>query len=188
MGGRVMRWVHGPGPVAAGAFRHIEIAFVGERRILRLQHGERIVYGPWRVTIRGVDPHGRQRILDRWEIHYSWPAEAGGVRVETPAILRRILQGYSTRVVPGGSEARLIGESWASEALQQGASEWTWLAGSEARLAGASELLYLGASEARYLGASESLGQGASESLALGAAELGFGASERLLGGASEQR
>ncbi|MEX2145628.1 MAG: DUF4912 domain-containing protein [Candidatus Rokuibacteriota bacterium] len=193
MAGRVVRWVRWAGPLERGVFGPVEIVFEGERRVVRLQHGERVVFGPWRVTIRGVDSHGRRRVIDRWQIHYSWPTEAGGLRIETAPILHRILQGYRMRVVPAGSEARLIGESWASEALQLGASEWSWLGSSEARLAGASELLYLGASESRYLGASEILALGASESFAPGASEMGFtgasgfgGASEWLLGGASE--
>jgi hypothetical protein len=152
------------------------------------------------VTIHGLDPTGGQRIVDRWQIHYSWLTGAGSARLETAAILRRILQGYSTRAVPGGAETRLIGESWASEALQLGASEWSWLGASEARLAGASELLHLGASESRYLGASEMLAIGASEMLAVGASEslalwasgIGSAGGSELLGtsdfgGASEQ-
>jgi hypothetical protein len=123
------------------------------------------------VTIRGLDPHGGHRILDRWEVHYSWLTEAGTMRVETGPIVRRILESYRTRVMASGSEARLVAESWASEALQVGASEWRWLAGSEARLAGASESRYLGASEVFAFGGSETFSLGASETLSIGASE-----------------
>lgn len=192
MGGRIVRWVRWADHLERGVVGHVEIVLAGERRVVRLEHGERIEYGPWRVTIHGLDPTGGQRIVDRWQIHYSWLTGAGSARLETAAILRRILQGYSTRAVPGGSETRLIGESWASEALQLGASEWSWLGASEARLAGASELLHLGASESRYLGASEMLAIGASESLALWASGIGSAGGSALLGGsdfggASEQ-
>jgi hypothetical protein len=188
MGGRTVRWIRW---IGTGAVR-VEVVFGGERQVIRLEHGERIVFGPWHVTIRGLDPRGAARIIDRWAIHCAWATEAGGVRVDTGTILRRILHGYRARSVVSGSEARLAGESWASEALQAGASEWQWLGASEMQLAGASETLLLGASELSYLGASELRYLGASELFAIGGSEAFFlgasgflGASEERLGGAS---
>jgi hypothetical protein len=177
-GGWTVRWI-GPFPsewwrvIEPGALTRVEIVLEGARRVIGLEHGEHVVFGPWKVTIRGLDPHGRHRVLDRWEIHYSWLTEAGTMRVETGPIVRRLLEGYRTRVMLSGSEARLMGESWASEALHLGASERHWLGASEARLVGASESLSLGASEVFALGASEVLALGASETLWLGASEGG---------------
>jgi hypothetical protein len=189
-GGWTVHWIR-PFPaewwrvIEPGALTRVEIVLEGARRVIRLDHGERVVLGPWKVTIRRLDPHGGHHVLDRWEIHYSWLTRAGTMRVETGPIIRRILEGYCTRVMLSGSEARLMGESWASEALQLGASEWHWLGASEARLAGASESLYLGASEVFALGASEVVVLGASETPWMGASEF-MGGSERPYGGASE--
>jgi hypothetical protein len=191
---RWVRWFRGErwGALEPGLLSRVRIVFEGQRRILRMEQGERVVLGPWRVTIQGLDPHGGHRVIDRWEIHYAWATEAGTARVEMGPIWRRIVEGYRSRLLRSGSEERLGAEAWASEALQMGASEWPWLAGSEARLAGASEMLYLGASEVLGVGASERLAMGASEVLALGASEMQFlgasglgGASELVLGGAS---
>jgi hypothetical protein len=193
MGGRTVRWVRWTGPFHDGHWRaiqpatfgRVEILFQGERRVIRMEHGERVVFGPWRVTIHGLDARGGQRIIDRWTIHYSWPTTGGTVRIETAPIVQRILQGYRTVLTTAGSEARLLGESWASESLQMGASEWHWAGASETWLAGASETFYLGASEMRYLGASETVSLGASETLFAGASEF-VGGSELMRLGASE--
>lgn len=193
LGGRVARWIRwiGPGlrPVARlgedGGLARVTIAFEGERRVIRLEGGERIVLGPWHVTISGLDPDGGHRTLDRWAIYYAWPTEAGSIRVETTPILHRILHAYRSRALHLGSEARVLAESWSSEALSAGASEWQWLGASELQLGGASELRFLGGSELRFLGASETLSLGASELRSLGASETFFvGASE--WAGASE--
>jgi hypothetical protein len=189
-GGWTVRWV-GPFPagwwrvIEPGALTRVEIVLEGARRVIRLEHAQRMVFGPWKVTIRGLDAHGGLRVLDRWEVHYSWQSEAGTMRVETGPIVRRILEGYRTHSMRSGSEARLLGESGASEALHLGASEGHWLGASEARLAGASESLYLGASEVFAFGASEVSALGASETLWIGASEF-MGGSEREHGGASE--
>jgi hypothetical protein len=193
MGGRTVRWVRWVGPwrheqwqaVGPGVFAQVNIVFEGERRVIRTEQGERVVLGPWRVVIYGLDPAGGRRVIARWAIQYSWGAESGGSRIETGPIVERILQGYRMTHFRSGSEARLVRESWASEVLQVGASEWRWLGASESWLAGASETVYLGASESRYLGASETLFVGASETLFVGASGL-MGASEALGGGASE--
>lgn len=170
MGGRTVRWIR---RVEAGAVR-VEVVLGGGRRVIRLEHGERVVFGPWRVTIHGIDARGASRVIDRWSIQYAWLTGAGGERIETVPILRRILQGY-----------RAVRESWASQALQAGASEWQWLGASELELAGASELLFRGASELALLRASELRYLGASEVPFLGASEWrAGGASER--GGGSE--
>jgi hypothetical protein len=197
MGGRIVRWVRWFGPAvraswlpADGDYAHVEILFEGEQRRIRVQGAERVVLGPWMVTIRGLAPEGGQRIVDRWAIHYAWATAGGGAAVQTAPIVQRILQGYRSLAVTG-SEARLMEASWASESLQMGASEWRWLGGSEAWLGGASEIVQAGASEVSYLGASERLALGASEAVRAGAMaseSRWLGASESLQMGASESR
>ena len=108
-----------------------------------------IVYGPWRVEIRGLGARAERRVLAVWEVHRSWIATSGSPRCTVEAASAR-----------GGSEQ-----------LALGASERHWLAASELRLGGASELYLLGASELRYLGASEMFYVGASEWRARGASE-----------------
>ncbi len=203
MGGRVVRWVRWAGPfrmeswawslVGPGAFARVEFTMEAERRVIRFEKGERVVFGPWRVTLHGLDAAGGRRVLDRWGMRASWLTEEGSVKVFTDVVVYRIVQGYRAWVIPLGSEARLAREAWSSEALLQGASEWRWLGGSEVLLAGASETLFRGASERFFLGASETLTLGASETLGAGASERLFlgasgwlGASEALMGGASE--
>jgi Domain of unknown function (DUF4912) len=180
MGDRVVRWLRSAGHVRdAWGIATTEIVFQGGRRVEWTEQGERVVLGPWRVTIYSLPPDTGQHVISRWEIHYSWLTEQGGVRIETLPILARILGGYRATQAEGGSEARLLAESWASESLQMGASEWQWLGGSELWLAGASEILAVGASEVLWLGATEWLFAGASE-------RWWIGASESWLGGASE--
>jgi hypothetical protein len=183
MGGRIVRWLRTAVP---GAVR-VEILFEGAREMIRTVDGVRTVLGPWRVTIYQVGPEGARRVIDRWTVHYSWPVGGGVARVETLPILERILSGYRVAVAASGSEARLLAESLASEALHLGASEWRWPGASELRLLGASEVLFLGASELGLRGASELSFFGASELARLRASEsLALGASEAFGGGASE--
>jgi hypothetical protein len=177
MDGRVVRWIKWAGTV--------EVLLQGERTVVRTAWGERVILGPWMVTITGNAVSGR-RVLDRWTVHYSWTTEGGRARVETAEIIGRILGWSWAAGARQGSEARLAGGLGASEILARGASEWRWLGGSERWLGGASESLFAGASEARYLGASEMLG--ASERLFLGASGW-FGGSEALAaGGGRESR
>ena len=88
-GAWTVRWIR-PFPaewwllIEPGALTRVEIVLEGARRVIRLEHGERVVFGPWMVTIRGFDRHGGHRVLDRWEIHYSWLTQAG-----TMTIVRR---------------------------------------------------------------------------------------------------
>jgi len=188
MDGRVVRWIRWIGPLWSDRWRGIplrrettvEVVFHGDRTVIRTEWGERVVIGPWIVTIYGATLEGR-RVIDRWAVHYSWITEHGRVRVETAPILGRTLGWSWEAAAQAGSEARLAAGAGASEWLMRGASEWHWLGGSEQRLGGASERLFLGASEARYLGGSETLG--ASERLFLGASGF-LGASEALAVGA----
>jgi hypothetical protein len=199
MGGRVVRWLRWSSPVRterwwrerAGPFTRVEIRLGGEPRLVRVEHGARLVAGPWEVWIVGLDAWGERRTLDRWTVHYAWVTDEGTGRVDAPAILARVLGGYRSRAEPVGSEARLDRAAWGSEWLQRRASEWRWIGASEARLSGASEQVRLGASELHWLGASEQRILGASEGRLGGASEariaegsLSFGASE-WLGGAS---
>ena len=114
-----------------------------------------------------------------------WTTEEGMIRVETPAVLTRILGGHSITVSRAGSETRLAESVWGSEQLAQGASEWRWIGASETLAGGSSETLQAGASEFFYLGASETFSLGASEWVRGGASEALGGASENL-GGASD--
>lgn len=128
MHGRTVRWILWTEPR-----RRVEVVFQGERRVTRTEWGEHLALRPWRVMIYGREPDGSRRLIDRWAVQYAWRTERGDTRIETLSIVQRILQGYRAGVVRGGSEARLMGESWASEALQVGASEILLGGASEAR-------------------------------------------------------
>jgi hypothetical protein len=199
MDGRVVRWIRWSGPAVpqqvtflsktGGTYRTVEILFHGERRLVRTSTGEKTVYGPWRVTLEAVGPKGERRTIERWALRRRWATEEGVIRVETPAVIRRILGGHRITIVQAGSETRLSQEQWGSEYLQLGASEWPFAGASETLAAGASEIMQGGASETMYLGASEVAFQSSSEMFYLGASEtFDFGASERLRGGSSEER
>ena len=203
--GRVMRWIRWSGPILAehlpflpkggATYRTVEVLFHGERRIIKMEGGEKIVYGPWKVVIEAVGSEGERKTIEQWMVRSRWITHEGMIRVETPAILTRILGGRRVTVVQSGSEARLAQEEWGSQVLQQGASEWRWIGASENMLQGSSEVVQRGSSELFYLGSSETVYQGSSEFLYLGASEtFELGASERMqggsenLGGASEER
>jgi len=194
--GRVMRWIRWSGPVMAehlpflprgASYRTVEVLFHGERRIIKMEGGEKIVYGPWKVVVEAVGSGGERKTIEQWMVRQRWTTHEGMMRVETPAILTRILGGRRVTVVQSGSEARLAQEEWGSQVLQQGASEWRWIGASENMMQGSSEVLQRGSSEFFYLGSSERVYQGSSEMLYLGASEtFELGASERMLGGSSE--
>lgn len=203
--GRLMRWIRWSGPVMAehlpflpkGASYHtIEVLFHGERRIIKMEGGEKIIFGPWKVVVEAVGHQGERRTVEQWMIKQRWTTHEGYARVETPAIITRILGGRRVTVVQSGSESRLQHEEWSSQVLQQGASEWRWIGASENMLQGSSETLMRGSSELFYIGSSERLYQGSSEMLYLGASEtfgLGgsegrIGSSDSVLGGSSEER
>jgi hypothetical protein len=187
MDGRVVRWIRWSGPAApqqvtlfskgSGSYKSFEVLFSGEKRVFKTQAGEKIVYGPWRVTLEAVGPKGERRTIERWALRRRWTTEEGVIRVHTPVLLRRILGGQRLTIIQAGSEARLHEEQWGSEMLQIGASEWPFLGASENVAMGSSEVVQGGASETLYLGASEQAFQHASEQFYLGASET-FGASE----------
>ncbi|HXX93252.1 MAG TPA: DUF4912 domain-containing protein [Planctomycetota bacterium] len=190
MDGRVVRWIRWMGPFvpeqfplipmsASAPFKHVEVLFQGERRVIRLESGEKTVFGPWRIVLEAVGSKGERRTIHQWAVRHRWTTEQGGVRVETPAILTRILGGRRLTAARSGSDERLAREAWGSELLQAGASEWRWIGASESLAAGSSETLQLGSTETLFLGASER-----SE---LGGSELRWGASEQHPGGASER-
>lgn len=192
MDGRVVRWIRWSGPAApehltfltksGGTYRTVEVLFAGERRVIKEGGGEKIVYGPWRVTLEAVGPKGERRTIERWALRRRWTTEEGVIRVQTPALIRRILGGSRITVVQAGSESRLLQDQWGSEMLQIGASEWPFIGASENLAQGSSEVLQGGASETLYLGASETAFQSSSEQFYLGASET-FD-----LGGSSEAR
>ncbi len=190
MDGRVVRWIRWSGPLTAEQlpllpqltqiktnFRNVEVLFQGERRVIKMESGEKVVYGPWRVTLEAVGPKGERKSIEQWMIRRRWTTGEGMVRVETPAILVRILGGARVSVVQSGSESRLAQESWGSQTLQLGASEWRWIGASENMAQGSSESIQAGASELFYLGASETFMLGSSE-IQGGSSDLFFGSSE----------
>lgn len=170
-GGPGVRWVRWTGPfwrehwrlVRPGARVTVEIVLEGGRQVVRAEADERVLVGPWHVTVTMPGPEGQRRVVAHWTVHYAWPTAAGAVRVETAAILRRIAAGYRAHLVAASSEARLVGEAWSSEAMLAGASEWAWGGASEWAWGGASEFVWGGASEWAWPGASELFLGGASE-------------------------
>lgn len=193
--GRFFRWIKWSGPVTAeqlaflpktaGVFTRIDVLFQGERKTIRTESGERIVYGPWKVVLEAVGHRGEKRTIESWMIRRRWTTEEGMIRVETPAILTRILGGRRVVVAQGASESRVLHDVWGSEMMTQGASEWRWVGASENLAYGSSETVQLGGSETWMMGSSETIRGGASEWLMLGASESFFmGGSER--GGASD--
>jgi hypothetical protein len=198
MDSRVVRWIRWTGPflpdrlpfAPAGTWKQVEVLLQGERRLERYAGGERFVYGPWRMTLETVGPSGERRTIQQWMVRHQWTTEGGSVRVQTPAILQRILGGRRATLTQGGSEERMGEEMWGSELVQLGASEWRWLGASETMLAGASEVVQAGASETLFLGATEVSAAGASEQRWMGASEisyLGDSGSVRTLGGSEER-
>jgi hypothetical protein len=159
-------WEAGPFsyPVALPAY--VEERLVGGMSVRSIDGTTHVVFGPWKVVIRGLTARIERRVLGVWEIRRSWVRHAGEAA--------RAITGVTCRL--GASEQ--IG----------GARERRWLAGSELRLRGASELFMLGASETLYAGASEVRFRGASEQRFRGASEWRqVGGSERHHLGASER-
>ena len=71
MGGRVVRWIRWTGPVRHGwGVATTEILFQGGRRIEWTEQGERVVLGPWRLTMYGLTPQGGLDVVSRWEIRW----------------------------------------------------------------------------------------------------------------------
>jgi hypothetical protein len=199
MDGRVVRWIRWSGPfvpeqfpltplIASAPYKHVEVLFQGERRVVRFESGERTVYGPWRIVLEAVGPRGERRTIHQWAVRHRWTTEEGAIRVETPAILTRILGGRRFTAAQSGSESRLAREAWGSEFLQAGASEWRWIGASETLAAGSSETLQLGGTETLFLGSSEVSLQAGSE-LRWGASERHFlGSSDEKLGSSGDEK
>ena len=169
-----------PHPVELPTFEVIEQR-AEHGHVVETEHGTHVVEWPWEVTIRGVGAHVERRVLARWEIVCTMPAEQVEESASVPAV---VPLGASEQVRPAASERRLAA---ASELRLAGASEEFLLGASELRFRGASERVHAGASERRWPGASERIG-GASGQWQLGGASerLPAGASEHRLGGASE--
>jgi len=173
-GMRFVRWEHiDP--------QRFAIELLGEEpERVHIEGGEMVVYGPWRVTIRGFEAEPHRRVLATWSVRW--------VRASTPVIERwegvverRLVAGWEREhAAMGASEQRALLERGASELLRIGASERMWLGASEWMAAGASETMFLGGSQLAFLGASVFLGasQGAGASETVGASRLG-GASEQ---------
>jgi hypothetical protein len=150
----------------------IAVELLGEAPAhVRIEGGEMVLYGPWRITIRGFETEPGRRVLSTWSMHW--------VRATTPLIERweriierKVLSGWEREhLIVGASEQHAVTERGASELWRVGGSERIWIGASEWSAGGASETLWLGGSEAVWGGASGRLG--ASEWL---------GASERTAG------
>jgi hypothetical protein len=155
--------------------QRVVVELLGEHpEHVRIEGGEMVAYGPWRVTIHGFPQEPGRRVLSTWSMRW--------VRASTPLIERwehvleqEVLSSYEVEHrIAGASEQQLLLERGASERWRLGGSERMWLGASEWAAAGGSETRWLGASALLYGGASERAG--ASERL--GASRLG-GASER---------
>jgi hypothetical protein len=122
---RFFRWEHyDPQRVA--------VELLGETPVhVTVEGGEMVAYGPWRLTIRGVEGTPGRRVLATWSMRW--------LRASTPLIER---WGHAAAGFPEPHHL-----------LEHGASE-LWLGGSERMWLGASEWLAAGASEALWLGAS----------------------------------
>jgi hypothetical protein len=155
-------WEAGPFSYPVESPRYVE-EHDGGRMTVRSEGGRtRVVYGPWRVVIRGIGGHTERRVVATWELQCSWLADRG---VEVRGAFRRVVDGG------GGSERRL----GASELYFVGASELAVGGASERMYGGASERIYGGASEVRFLGASERRLGGASETSRDGTYPAGLG-------------
>jgi hypothetical protein len=164
-------WEAGPFPVPVEVPGPVTERYEGPVTVYAVDGRTRIVFGPWRVVIRGLGGWAEKRILSAWNVSTSWVVGEG------------VLRELQRSVVRPAAEA-----GGASEAFLEGASELRWVLGSEARLGGASEVYLLGASELSHLGASETFLLGASEYRFRGASEMLLaGGSEWRLGGASEE-
>ncbi len=149
---RFLRWEHlDPERVA--------VELLGETPgHVQFEGGEMVVYGPWRVTVRGFDGGQGRRVLATWSMRW--------VQATTPMIERwervlgrRVVSAWEREhVVLGGSEAHALLARGASELLALGGSERMWLGASEWVAGGASETLWGGASERLFLAASGRLG------------------------------
>jgi hypothetical protein len=178
-------WQAGPFSRPVEPPRYVEERYEGTVTVRSVEGRSHIVYGPWRVVIRGLGARAERRILGVWEVHRSWSVAAGAAMRPAGEAARAMTPGGSEQVLLGASELRWLG---ASELRLGGASEIYLVGASELRYLGASETLYLGASEWRAMGASELRYLGASQWMERGASELRYaGASERLYPGASER-
>jgi len=199
----VASWWSGPFSYPVEAPGLVREAYQGPARVFQVGPATHVVWGPWQVVVRGIDPSRQHKVVSRWEVYRSWTTDnwrssLTEVRAGQPGSSEKML-GASERVGRGASELRLGGASeryWlgaselrlggASERMFLGASQWMKKGASERRLGGASEWLFRGASERLIGGASEKRLGGASEWMLGGASER-LGASERRLGGASER-
>jgi hypothetical protein len=161
---RVQTWEEGPFTVPVETPESSWETYASEATTFEVDGRTHVVFGPWKVVVRGLGAFEERRVLSRWIVYRSWTVESGSE--------------------PSHEEARILGSS-----ALFGASERRLRGASELRLRGASELLYRGASERRLGGASERVYRAASERLYRGASERRYvAASEKLFRGASEAR
>jgi hypothetical protein len=149
---RFLRWEHhDPARVA--------VELLGDTPThVRFEGGEMVVYGPWKLTIRGFEAEPGRRVLSTWSMRW--------VRALTPMIEswqrvmeRQVVSSWEREHVSiGGSEARGMRQGGASEILRVGGSERVWIGASEWVAGGGSETWWLGGSEVAGIGASGRMG------------------------------
>jgi Domain of unknown function (DUF4912) len=173
-------WQAGPfaypvdAPSGSSTLEHHETGEISMRTEDGLVH---VVYGPWKVVIRGTGARAERRVLATWEYQRTVELPGGFAREERGLGLE--IAGHWEEVGPGSSERRFV---------PGGSSERRWVGSSALLGRGGSEVYMMGASERMFRGASERMFKGASERMFRGASERRFvGGSERRLGGASER-
>ncbi len=126
MDGRVVRWIRWSGPLTAEqlpllphlpqvsqigtVFRNIEVLFQGERRVIKMESGEKVVYGPWKVTLEAVGPKGERKSVEQWTIRRRW-RRGRRVRSRRPGSIRKSPAPYSRSRRPSAIRWRRAGGS-----------------------------------------------------------------------------
>jgi hypothetical protein len=105
-------WEAGPFSFPVAELRHVEERHGGDVTVHSVGGATRVVYGPWRVVIRGLGARAERRILAVWKAYRSWEAQ-GGAATETTTLLARSApsgSGYwcSARASEGGSRRAML--------------------------------------------------------------------------------
>jgi hypothetical protein len=125
---------------------------------VKLEGGEMVVYGPWRLVIQAPEAESKRRVLSTWSLRW---VHATTPMIETwhRATATRIVSSWEQQhVTVGASEAHALRRGGASEVLHVASSARMWLGASEWVAGGGSETWWLGGSEVAGLGASGRMG------------------------------